>query len=225
MEADRQSIHMDGNVTRTLKDPDVRRHEILAVAGELFHMQGYKNTTVDAIIRKAGIAKGTFYYYFRSKEDVLVALVHDLVLQLVETARALAADPSIGALEKTRLLLRGQVQAIQAANREVMDSLHLPGNRELHERSNVETILAFGPILAGVVEQGNREGVFHVEHPLQTVQFLLAGSQFLFDAGLFVWTPEEQVAHASAMQAVIERALWAPTGSFRFLSAVDGASS
>ena len=51
---------MDGTMTRTFKDPDVRRHEILAVTGELFQTQGYKNTTVDAIIRKAGVAKGTF---------------------------------------------------------------------------------------------------------------------------------------------------------------------
>jgi AcrR family transcriptional regulator len=212
-------------MVRIVKAPDLRRREILAAAGALFQSQGYQHTTVNAIIRTAGIAKGTFYYYFPSKEAVLAAIVHALVVQLVETARPIADHPSLGALEKTRLLLRGQTQAIQAANRAVMDSLHLPENRELHERSNVETILAFGPILAGVVEQGNREGVFHVAHPLETVQFLLAGSQFLFDAGLFDWTPHEQVAHASAMQAVIERALGAPTGSFRFLVEADGASS
>jgi AcrR family transcriptional regulator len=202
---------------RTVKAPAIRRSEILAAAGDLFQSQGYQQATVDAIIRKAGIAKGTFYYYFHSKEEVLAALVHDLVLQLVASARAIADDPSLGALEKARLLLRGESQVLQAANREVMDSLHLPENRELHERSNVETIVAFGPILAGVVEQGNREGVFHVEHPLQTVQFLLAGSLFLFDTGLFTWTSDEQVAHASARQAVIERALGAQAGSFGFL--------
>src|SRR5262249_53409481 len=137
--------------------------------------------------------------------------------QMVASAHAIADDPSLDALEKTRLLLRGESQVTQAANREVLDSLRLPENRELHERSNIETIVAFGPILAGVVEQGNREGVVHVEHPLQTVQFLLAGSLFLFDAGLFIWTPDEQIAHSSARQAMVERALGAPVGSFSFL--------
>jgi AcrR family transcriptional regulator len=213
-------------VTRIVKPPDVRRSEILAAAGELFRLHGYRHTTVEGIIKNAGIAKGTFYYYFRSKEDVLAALVHELVLHLVEHARAVANDPSLGVLEKTRLMLRGQTLTIQTANSEVMDSLHLPENRELHERSNVETILAFGPLLATVVEQGNREGTFHVERPLETVQFLLAGSQFLFDSALFQWTPLEQVAHTRAMQTVIERALGAATDSFSFLfEDTNGASS
>src|SRR5215467_4855820 len=125
---------------RIVKPPDVRRGEILAAAGELIRSQGYRHTTVEGIIEKAGISKGTFYYYFRSKEEVLVALVHELVRQLVEQAHAIADEPSLGALEKARLMLRGQSQAIQAANHEVLDSLHLPENREWHERSNVETI-------------------------------------------------------------------------------------
>jgi AcrR family transcriptional regulator len=170
---------------RIVKPPAARRGEILAAASDLFRSQGYQRTPVDAIIRKAGIAKGTFYYYFPSKADVLAAIAQDLVLEMVEAAHAIADDPSLGALEKARLLLRGQVQLIQAANYEVTASLRLPENRELHERSNVEMILAFGPLLASVVAQGNREGVFHVAHPLETVRFLLAGSLFLFDAGLF----------------------------------------
>jgi AcrR family transcriptional regulator len=210
---------------RISKDPTVRRNEILAAAADLFRSQGYKHTAVETIIRKAGIAKGTFYYYFQSKDDVLAAIVQDLVRHLAEHARSIAADPSLGALEKTRLLLRGTTQSIQADNRAVLDSLRLPENRELHERSNVEMILAFGPIMAGVIEQGNREGVFHVERPLETAQFLLAGSLFLYDSDLFTWTPAERVAHANAMQAVIERALGASTGSFAFLSAAAGASS
>jgi AcrR family transcriptional regulator len=203
-------------MVRTVKSPDIRRGEILAAARELFQSQGYQNTSVDAIIRKAGVAKGTFYYYFQSKEDILAALVHQLVLQMVEQARIIAADPTLPTLDKVRLMLRGQ--ETQVASAEVMDDLHLPENRELHERINVETILEFGPIMADVVAQGIREGVFHVENPLETVQFLLAGSQFLMDSGLFEWTPEERAARAKAMQTVIERALGAEAGSFAFLS-------
>jgi AcrR family transcriptional regulator len=204
-------------MTRTVKHPDVRRSEILAAAGELFQSQGFQNTPVEAIIRKAGVAKGTFYYYFKSKEDILAAIVHQLVLQMVEHARSISANPALPALEKARLMLLDQ--AAQVANADVIEDLHLPENRELHERINVETILEFGPIMAEVVEQGVREGVFHVENPLESVQFLLAGSQFLMDSGLFHWTPDERRRRNQAMQLVIERALGAEAGSFGFLSA------
>lgn len=43
----------------------------------------------------------------------------------------------------------------------------------------IETVLAFGPILATVVEQGNQEGVIQIDDPLSTVRFILAGSRFL----------------------------------------------
>jgi AcrR family transcriptional regulator len=208
-------------MTRTVKNPDVRRKEILAIAGELFQAQGYQDTTVDAIIRKVGIAKGTFYYYFQSKEEVLAALVHELVSHMVEKSRTIADDPTMNALEKTRIMLRAQSQAVYDAGPAVMENLHRPENRELHERSNVETILTFGPIMADVVEQGNREGIFHVEQPLETVQFLLAGSEFLFAHGLFNWKPEELIARTQAMQSIIERSLGAEPGSFGFL--IEGA--
>src|SRR5262245_26818389 len=73
---DRRSVSVAGGFLnmRPVKSPAVRREEILAVASELFRSLGYQHTTVEAIIRQAGIAKGTFYYYFPSKADVLAAI-------------------------------------------------------------------------------------------------------------------------------------------------------
>lgn len=204
-------------MARTVKPPDIRRSEILAAASELFQTQGYNQTPVEAIIQKAGIAKGTFYYYFRSKADILAAIVQEVVLQMVEHSRSIVSDPHLSALEKFRLMLSEQHQVVDNAGPAVMENLHLPENRELHERSNVETILSLGPIMAEIVEQGNREGIFQVENPLETIQFLLAGSQFMFDASLFKWTPEELAARTRAMQAIVERSLGAEPGSFAFL--------
>jgi hypothetical protein len=107
------------------------------------------------------------------------------------------------------------------SGRSIVEDLHRPENRALHERSNIETVLVFGPILAAVVEQGNQEGVFQVADPLSTVQFILAGSLFLFGHQTFNWAPEEEAAHMQAMLLLIERAFGAKPGSF---AAVLGAS-
>ncbi len=201
---------------RTVKDPEVRKKEILKTAGELFKNQGYVNTTVEAIIQKVGIAKGTFYYYFKSKEDILDALVHEMVNQFSENYKKIADDPGMSAMDKMREMLRGQNRLSEQKN-QLMENLHRPENREFHERINIEIILKISPVLAQVIEQGKKEAVFNVENPLQTIQFLLAGSQFLLESGLFKWNEEDQMKQVLSMQAIIERSLGAIPGSFSFI--------
>ncbi|MFV8984029.1 TetR/AcrR family transcriptional regulator [Serratia fonticola] len=207
-------------MVRTVKTPEVRRAEILQAASELFQEIGYESTSVDSIVRSAGIAKGTFYYYFKSKDEVLAALAQQLCADMVARSQIIADDPQLGAIEKFCAIIAAQNQTVEAGQALVED-LHRPENRALHERSNIETVLAFGPILAAVVEQGNQEGVFQVDDPLSTVQFILAGSLFLFGHQMFSWTPEEQAARMQAMLLLIERAFGAVAGSF---AAVLGAS-
>ena len=202
-----------GRTTRTVKAPEARRAEILQVASALFHERGYAATSVDEIVGRVGVAKGTFYYHFRSKEDVLAALARRMADEMAQRSRAVAQDPSLGAIEKLRLIFAGQ-RRVGGAGPEVMEGLHRPENRELHERSNVETVRAFGPIFAGVIEEGRRAGVFDVEDPLSTAQFILAGQLFLFGEGVFDWTPQEAAARTRAMVTLCERALGAAAGSF-----------
>ncbi|TQI79390.1 TetR family transcriptional regulator [Serratia fonticola] len=200
-------------MVRTVKKPEVRRAEILQAAGKLFQEQGYETTSVDEIVRSAGIAKGTFYYYFKSKEEILAALAQQICADIVSRSQIIADDPQLGAIEKFCAIIAAQNQTVEDGQSIVKD-LHRPENRALHERSNIETVLSFGPILASVVEQGNREGVFHVADPLSTVQFVLAGSLFLFGHQTFNWTPEEEAARMQAMLLLIERAFGAAPGSF-----------
>jgi len=58
-------------MVRITKEYHVRKNELLDTAQELFFTQGYEQTTVETIIQKVGVSKGTFYYYFKSKEDLL----------------------------------------------------------------------------------------------------------------------------------------------------------
>lgn len=50
------------------------RTRIIETAWRLFHEKGFRDTTINDIIREAEISKGTFYYYFRSKDDMLDTL-------------------------------------------------------------------------------------------------------------------------------------------------------
>ena len=55
------------------KEGDVRKQEFLDAAIDVFSEIGYERATINDILKKVGVTKGSFYYYFKSKEDVLKA--------------------------------------------------------------------------------------------------------------------------------------------------------
>lgn len=208
-------------MVRITKTTEERRLEIIETAQRLFSERGFTNTPVDAIIKEMGVAKGTFYYYFKSKEEVLAAIVDQMLDQIVKMAEQVAEDASMSALDKMELLLSDSQfgdEETAEDTKAVTDHLHLPANRELHEVTNIQTVLRLSPILAKIVEQGNEEKVFHAERPLETMQFLLTGGQFLLDGGLFDFSDEELMERRVAMQEIIERALGAERGTFDFMN-------
>ncbi|WP_392551553.1 TetR/AcrR family transcriptional regulator [Orbus wheelerorum] len=201
---------------RTVKTPDVRRAEILAVANNLFQSKGYSKTAVEEIVRQAGIAKGTFYYYFKSKEDILEALTKQLVDEMAIKSKQIADSNDRNAIEKIVSII-SQQNRLRNEKQNIVDSMHLPENRELHDRINIKIIKILGPILAQVIEQGNKQQLFHVDDPLSTIQFILAGSLFLFGESVFSWTKQEELARKQAMLVLIERTLGAKLGAMMML--------
>ncbi len=87
-------------MVRISKDYDERRTELLDAAQALFYDQGYESTTVDAIINKVGVAKGTFYYYFDSKVALLNALADRLSAAGLEQIRGIVELDDMDALAK-----------------------------------------------------------------------------------------------------------------------------
>jgi AcrR family transcriptional regulator len=76
-----------------------RRASILAAALEEFSARGFQATRLDDVARRAGIAKGTIYLYFRDKETLFQELVRDMLSPLVGTIEAMgAADLPLRAL-------------------------------------------------------------------------------------------------------------------------------
>jgi AcrR family transcriptional regulator len=75
---------------------DARSH-ILAVAERLFYAEGYRAVGVDRLIAEADVAKATFYRHFRTKDDLLVAVLEARDARfrewLARRVEALAADP------------------------------------------------------------------------------------------------------------------------------------
>jgi AcrR family transcriptional regulator len=200
---------------RIVKKPEERRREIVSASRELFLQKGYEKTTMQDVMKTLNIAKGTTYHYFKSKEELLEAVVQDMVDEYIAGVKKVLNESQGNALEKIRVL----VTAGRVADKQdkTLDSLHSPSNMGMHIRLLAVTISRLAQLYANVLQQGCEEGLFQTEHPLECAEFLLAGIQFLTDVGCYPWKQEDLNRRAKAIPALLETQLKAAKGSFSFL--------
>lgn len=201
------------------KQPEDRRLEILQTAEHLFTTQGYNKTTIEHILQAVGIAKGTLYYYYQSKADILEAIVFMYVNKGVEAAEQILADQELDAHKKLELIL--SAQSFESGNKtEMIKQIHRVENAELHMKSLTESIRRIAPIVAKAVEQGVEEEIYETENAQEVVEFLLVGSQFLLDTAIFDWTAEQLLKRARTFQSIVETVLHTERGSFQYITAM-----
>ncbi len=203
-------------MVRTTKKPEDRKQEIISVARKLFLENEYEKTTMENIITELGIAKGTIYHYFNSKDELLNAVVDDLVNEYIEKLKTVLDETKGDALHRMRILITaGNVADEQS---ETLEKLHRAGNVALHTRQLAVIFTNMAPLLAQVIEQGCKEGLFQTECPLESAELLLSGIQFLTDVGIYPWSKEDLLRRSKAIPMLMEAQLNAPKGSFDFMS-------
>jgi AcrR family transcriptional regulator len=167
---------------RVTKDPEVRRNELIAAAEELFREKGCEETSVSDIVRKVGVAQGTFYYYFNSKDDILDAVLdHYLKDHMVPTVMGILADPALDPRQKLQLVI-DETLRFQMGEKKIIEFLHADKNMVSHQKYMVKVRDTFVPLVTRLLEQGTEEGMFNVPYPKETVELLLVMFAYLHDA-------------------------------------------
>lgn len=207
---------MGARARRIVKEPEERKAEILDVAEALFQTKGYEATTTGDILAKAGIARGTLYYHFKSKDEIMNAVIERNIERQIQSLSPLLNDTSLNALEKLQRIL-SQNAAMNVENEEMLDYLHKPENSIMHQKSLVLAVRQAAPLLAQMIRQGIAEGVFHTAYPLELAEYLMVGMNFLFDPSIFPWSREEYLLRMETLADVLETTLRAERGSFAFL--------
>ena len=202
-------------MVRIVKKPTERKSDIIRTALLLFKSRGYEQTTMQEVMDQLGIAKGTIYHYFKSKEELLEAVVENLVAGNIEELQNLLDKTDGDALQKIRCLI--EAGNLAASHDELLEHLHQPGNTGMHIRMLAAALTQQAPIYAELIGQGCREGLFQTEHPLECAEFILSAIQFLTDAGLYPWSQPDLMRRALAFPDLIEAQLKAPRGSFQFM--------
>lgn len=192
-----------------------KREMILDALQELLYEGTAGTASVQDIATKAGIAKGGLYYYFKSKEEVLDALVERQYSNVIETCRTKLAAVEAPALEKIKLLL--YFYRSTEVDRAIDVALHEPQNAAIHQKSMAFILRQLSPIVGEILQQGVEEKIFTCDQPEQIAEILLSPIIFLLDPGLFTWTDQEVQLKLKALAQMLEVSLQAPINSFAFL--------
>jgi AcrR family transcriptional regulator len=197
---------------RTIKEPEIRKGEIFDAAEKLFAAKGYEAATVNDILEAVQIAKGTFYYYFKSKEDVLDALIDRRISEGVKKADEIAAS-ALPVVQKLLSIIMAQKPQNQV-QKNFTSVLHEKDNAKMHQKSITQYVLRLSPCIGRVVNEGIKSGLFSTPFPNEIAEILLSAGLVLFDDDFFKWTKKEKAVKTTAFLTVMERAVGVKPGSF-----------
>jgi TetR/AcrR family fatty acid metabolism transcriptional regulator len=140
-----------------------KSQRILDAATRVFARKGYFAARVSDIAKKAGVADGTIYLYFRNKEDILVRLFDEVMSQHVSQAReAVRALPS--APERLRTIAERHL-AVLGENRDlaVVFQVELRQSTHFMERFTGSWLLDYFDLLHEVIDGGQRDGTLRAD--------------------------------------------------------------
>lgn len=165
---------------RVVKEAVERRNEILDVAERLFCTQGYDNTSTNDILAEIGIARGTLYYHFKSKEDILDGMIDRILDQIIRKAKSIALSETMPVLERlTKTVLAANVDT--KTGDMILEQVHKPQNALMHAKMQEKLLSQLIPLFVKIVEDGISQNLMQTDYPEDTIQMLLLYSNSVFD--------------------------------------------
>ncbi|KPF81169.1 hypothetical protein IP70_24500 [alpha proteobacterium AAP38] len=198
-----------------------RPAELLGAALDCFVEKGFAATRMEDIARRAGVAKGTFYLYFPSKEAVFEALVRETLLPRISTLELSANMADLGAEAKLRAILSmlGQVLAdpklVAIPKLVLAEAGNFPDMARFYQR---EVIARGQALLTGLFREGVEKGEFRPLPDLDIMARLFMGPIVLTALWQTTFAPVEETPMPidrvlSTHADLFLNAIKAPTGT------------
>lgn len=175
----RRSTMASTDSTEEVLDERKTREKIIQVASGLFFKFGMEKTPVQKIIDQVGIAKGTFYHHFKSKEDLVARVMEETTVRILEVSQQILGQKNKSAREKLVELYR-TASAIKMENmhqavvliRQFLEHSHREFRDQMEEAAAEKMI----PIYEELLEQGAQDGSFRVPYPQETARLVVSMS-------------------------------------------------
>jgi len=198
---------------RVTKKHEDRKNEILDVAERLFYSKGFENCTVNDILKEVGIAKGTFYHYFKSKEETLEAVVERSITIMASRIKEAIRKEEYKPDQKLMNVFLAMRMGDDVDDK-LLEDLHKSENALLHQKNLSQMVETISPILVEIIEEGTQKGYWNCRYPLEYMQIFLASALTLTDDGIFKFDAEAQMKVMAALISILEMMLEVPENSF-----------
>lgn len=184
---------------------EVRRQELVNATLAVFSAKGVAATSVDDIVRAAGVAKGTFYLYFSAKDDAVNAVAEQMVEGVANRIEAVATAVDRSPVERL-VAFGGALREVggEPYERDLIEVFHRPENRAIHDRMSERAFARLAPTIAAIIADGIELGLFRPVDPRRAAAYSMACFGSLHDV---VSEPDEVRAATVELDGFILRGL------------------
>ncbi len=190
---------------------------ILDSTEKLMSVMPDSEITINMIAKNAGIGKGSVYYYFQSKDEILDAVIERCYKRALHEY---FSDINVHstAIEKIRCLFQSIIKKEFHDNQQnLMLTLHLHDDLMLHHKMKLVALEEVSPVLTDLLYQGIEEGTIITDTPEESAEMIVAVITFLFDTSVFPPDDKKYYNKLRIFAKVLETCLQTEPGSFDFL--------
>jgi TetR/AcrR family fatty acid metabolism transcriptional regulator len=166
---------MNRGSVSAMRDPD-KPQQIIDAAVRVFARNGFYNSRVSDIAREAGIASGTIYLYFKTKDEILVTLFREKMAAFVKALRTEIAreqDPEA----KIRRLVRLHFEVLEASpDMAEVVQVELRQGQKFFRGASAHEISAYFELIGSILHEGVAGGVFRRDLPVKVATKMLFGA-------------------------------------------------
>ena len=158
---------------------------ILDSMQRLMQKKDTRSISVSEIAKEAGIGKGSIYYYFKSKEEIVDAVIERSYSDAIQKAKELVQDPALDAQTKMEIIFQTcRDSSVELSRQEAGSYMERQQSALLHQQYIYIMIRNLRPILADIIRQGNQEGTITCSSPDEVAEIVLIILTIKFDTYL-----------------------------------------
>ena len=199
----------------------IKSQKILDALQQLLEEKSIRHISVSEIAEKAGIGKGSIYYYYPSKDAIVDALIRRSYEQPLLTAKSLSSRTDISSFTRMAMLFQAcrnsSVVFIRQKHRSETSAQDLA---LLHQKYLNYLVSELKPVLTEIISQGIACGEIHFDYPAALSEIALIVLAVKLDNSLVPSTPEEIEDTLKGLISLLEKGTGVPAGTLDYLSLI-----
>ena len=201
----------------------IKYNQILDALQEMLENRDIRSISVSEIAQKAGIGKGSIYYYFPSKDAIFDALVKRNYKKSLETAKHLSVQTEISPFTRMAMLFEAfRSSSSEFLKREIISESESKKQRYeqayVHQNFLRHVISELKPVLTEIIRQGIEKDLLHFDYPDALAEIVLIVLTIKIDNYLLPSTRQEIEGTIRGLIALLEKGTGASPGILDFLT-------